>query len=95
MKKAIEETLRRRKIQERYNKIHKVKPRPIVKEVKATLPLEEIKEMKLTPKEEFLKAYLKDLENRLELAQRNLQFEKAALLTEKIKEIKSKIKAGR
>jgi len=95
MKKAIEETLRRRKIQERYNKVHKVKPRPIVKEVKATLPLEEIKEMKLTPKEEFLKAYLKDLENRLELAQRNLQFEKAALLTEKIKEIKSKIKAGR
>ena len=95
MKKAIEETLRRRKIQEKYNKIHKVKPRPIVKEVKATLPLEEIKEMKLTPKEEFLKAYLKDLENRLELAQRNLQFEKAALLTEKIKEIKSKIKAGR
>jgi len=91
MKKAIEETLRRRKIQEKYNKTHKVKPRPVIKEIKTTLPLKEAEELKLTPKEEFLKAYLKDLESRLELAQRNLQFEKAALLAQKIRQLKSKI----
>ena len=95
MKKAIEETLRRRKIQEKYNVIHKIKPRPVIKEIKITLPTKELEEIKSTPKEEFFKFYLKNLENRLELAQRNLQFEEAAFLTQKIKEIKSKIKQGR
>ena len=95
MKKAIEETLRRRKIQEKYNVIHKIKPRPVIKEIKITLPTKELEEIKSTPKEEFFKSYLRDLENRLELAQRNLQFEEAAFLTQKIKEIKSKIKQGR
>jgi len=95
MKKAIEETLRRRKIQEKYNVIHKIKPRPVIKEIKITLPTKELEEIKSTPKEEFFKFYLKNLENRLELAQRNLQFEEAAFLTQKIKKIKSKIKQGR
>jgi len=95
MKKAIEETLRRRKIQEKYNATYKVKPKPIIKEIKTTLPVKELEEIKSTPKEEFLKFYLKNLENRLELAKRNLQFEEVAFLTQKIKEVKSKIKKGR
>ena len=95
MKKAIEETLRRRKIQEKYNATYKVKPKPIIKEIKTTLPVKELEEIKSTPKEEFLKFYLKNLENRLELAKRNLQFEEVAFLTQKIKEVKSKVKKGR
>ncbi len=92
MKKAIEETKRRRKIQAEYNKKHRLKPKPIKKEIKETLPLQEKKELSRLPAKEFLKGYLKELEIKLALAQRNLQFEKAAFLEKEIKKIKSKIK---
>ncbi len=91
MKKAIKETERRRKIQEEYNRTHNLKPLPIAKEVRDTLSLlSQEKEEKL-PKEEFLKEYLRQLKYQLDLARRNLQFEKAAQIKEKIKKLKTKI----
>jgi len=91
MKKAIKETERRRKIQEEYNRTHNLKPLPIAKEVRDTLSLlSQEKEEKL-PKKEFLKEYLRQLKYQLDLARRNLQFEKAAQIKEKIEKLKAKI----
>ena len=87
MKKAIQETKRRRKIQECYNKRHKLKPEAVIKEIKETLSPREEKEEKL-PQKEFVKEYLKELKIKLDLARRNLQFEKAAEIQEKIETIK-------
>jgi excinuclease ABC subunit B len=86
MKKAIKETERRRKIQEKYNKTHRLKPKPIIKEIRETLSKKE-EEEKL-PEEEFKKEYLKQLKYQLDLARRNLQFEKAAQIKERIEKLK-------
>ncbi len=90
MKKAISEMTRRRAIQEEYNKKHKVIPAQIVKDISYTLrdELEDIE--KEEPKTEAARDYVKELQRRLDLAQRNLQFEKAAALKKRIEEIKRK-----
>ncbi len=80
MQQAIKEVERRRRIQKEYNKKHHITPSPITKKVKLSLVSE-----KQEPKEEFAKEYLRELQERLDLAQRNLQFEKAALLQKQIK----------
>ncbi len=90
MKKAISEMTRRRAIQEEYNKKHKVIPAQIVKDISYTLrdELEDIE--KEEPKTEAARDYVKELQRRLDLAQRNLQFEKAAALKKRIEEIKKR-----
>ena len=90
MKKAIEETKRRRRIQEEYNKLHKVRPMPVIKPIRETLAPKEEKEEKL-PKEEFLKEYLRQLKYQLDLARRNLQFEKAAQIKARIESLRAKL----
>ena len=89
IKKAIKETLRRRKIQEEYNKKHGLKPMPIIKPIRESLSPKE-KEEKL-PEEEFAKEYLKQLKYKLDLARRNLQFEQAAQLKRKIEVFKASL----
>ncbi|MCL5011918.1 MAG: excinuclease ABC subunit UvrB [Patescibacteria group bacterium] len=90
MKKAISEMTRRRAIQEEYNKKHKVIPAQIVKDISYTLrdELEDIE--KEEPKTEAARDYVKELQRRLDLAQRNLQFGKAAALKKRIEEIKKR-----
>jgi excinuclease ABC subunit B len=91
MRKAIGESSRRRKIQLEFNKKHKITPRSINKAIKEGIEdLEEAEEfvMDLTGegKDEYeLRKYIADLEYEMELAARNLQFEKAAELRDKIK----------
>lgn len=94
MKKAIAESSRRRKIQSEFNEKNKITPRSIQKAIKEGI--EDIKETKsftvdLTDenKDEYeLKKYVSELEYEMELAARNLQFEKAAQIRDKIKELK-------
>ena len=94
MKKAISESLRRRKIQLEYNAKHKITPRGIQKAIREGIELlqdaEELtQDLVGLPKEEYeLKAYISELEYEMELASRNLQFEEAARIRDKIKEIK-------
>lgn len=94
MKKAIAESSRRRKLQLEFNKINKITPRSIQKEIKQGIEdMEETNNfvMELTGqnKDEFeLKKFISELEYEMELAARNLQFEKAAVLRDKIKELK-------
>jgi len=94
MRKAIEESNRRRKIQLEFNRKHKISPRSIQKAIKKGIEdLEKAEEFteELTglEKDKYeLKKYISELEYEMELAARNLQFEKAAVLRDKIKQLK-------
>lgn len=83
MKGAIEETNRRRTIQEIYNKEHNIVPTTIVKELRAPLHvIDEItqpkKKGKMTRSEK--EKYIKQIEKEMREAARALDFEKAANL---------------
>lgn len=95
MKKAIRESNRRRKIQLEFNQKNGITPRTIEKAIRDGIEdLAEAEEFTqdLTGqnREEFeLNKYISELEYEMELAARNLQFEKAAGLRDKLKELKS------
>lgn len=95
MDRAIKETTRRRTLQQKYNEDHGITPVGIQKaiadtrmagsKIPETLPGSSIKEVdpgKLNKEE--LKYYLEELENQMELAAKNLEFELAATLRDKI-----------
>ena len=95
MEKAINETNRRREIQQDYNKKHHITPKGIKKEVsaglRAIIPEKEQKDalnLKKVPPEEIPKL-IKQLESEMKLAAANLEFERAASLRDLIDDIKS------
>jgi excinuclease ABC subunit B len=94
MRKAIEESMRRRDIQLRFNLKNKITPRSISKAIKEGIEdLVDAENFTLgltgEGKEEYeLRKYISELQYEMELAARNLQFEKAAFLRDKIKELK-------
>ena len=96
MQKTIDETTRRRKIQEAYNTEHNITPtgitRTIEKGMRPDLP-DEAKRVKLDlkkiPKDEY-GSLIKDLSAQMDLAAANLQFETAAELRDIIDDIKAK-----
>jgi excinuclease ABC subunit B len=96
MKRTMDETSRRRKIQEAYNKEHGITPKGVSSEISesmhAELP-EEAKKAKLNlkkiPKDEY-GHLIKDLTAQMDLAAANLEFEKAAELRDIIEDIKKK-----
>lgn len=98
MRRTLDETDRRRAIQETYNKEHNITPtgvsKSIEKGMRPDLP-EEAKKAKLDlkkiPKDEY-KMLVRDLSSQMELAAANLEFEKAAELRDIITDIKSKMK---
>ncbi|MDY5463009.1 excinuclease ABC subunit UvrB [Hornefia butyriciproducens] len=96
MRAAIDETERRRNIQQRYNEEHGITPRSIEKSVRAvieaTRPAEEKgykgkKPEELTTRE--LRKYLEEMEKEMRQAADDLQFERAAELRDRIFEYKS------
>ncbi len=98
MKRAIEETDRRRTIQEAYNKEHNITPVSVAKEIdeglRAIIPKKEDDKPKLDlkriPKDEYA-GLIKDLSAQMDLASANLEFEKAAELRDVIAEIREKM----
>jgi len=102
MQRAIDETTRRRKIQEDYNKKHGITPLSIQKAIAETRLagtrkeiVEETDETRRDPTRmttEEIKFYSNELEEQMELAAQNLEFELAARLRDKLGEIK-KIRA--
>ena len=100
MKRAIDETNRRRSIQEAYNTKHGITPRGIQKAIAETMRTElssETKEAKTLKKDiskipaEEYPLIIKDLTNQMELAAKNLEFEKAADLRDLITAIEKKM----
>jgi len=99
MEKAIEETNRRRKIQEQYNKEHNITPRSIQKAVhnviEATKSAEDIDVYKKSRKTEAenldkhtLKTLIENLTKDMRQAARELEFEHAVVLRDQIEELK-------
>ena len=95
MKRAIDETERRRLIQDSYNLEHGITPQGIQKTVHdITERVKSIAETRAPyviqgdlPKEELLRL-IKDLESQMKSASRNLEFEKAALLRDQIVDLR-------
>ncbi|MEW6171160.1 MAG: excinuclease ABC subunit UvrB, partial [Candidatus Omnitrophota bacterium] len=94
MRNAINESNRRREIQLDFNKRYKIKPSNIKKAIHDSIEMENeaqnlVLEVAGESKEEHeLNNYISELEYQMSLAARNLQFEKAAQLRDKIKELK-------
>lgn len=91
MRRAIDETNRRRTIQKRYNEEHGITPKTIVKEIKSSLVIskkakdgEEIKAKDIPDEIEKLKAVMK-------IASANLDFEKAIEIREKIADLRRQL----
>ena len=87
IKKAVDETQRRRNKQIEYNKKHNITPKTIVKPI----PKKQfdIKDTKSIPKSSIPKT-IKKLEKEMQEASKNMEFEKAIVLRDKIKELKLK-----
>lgn len=98
MQAAIDETDRRRAIQEKYNTDNDITPLSIDKAIgeglRAIIPKKVDDKPKLDlkkiPKDEY-QALVKELSGQMELASANLEFEKAAELRDMIAEIRSKM----
>jgi len=94
MRKAIDETNRRRTIQEAYNVEHNITPKSIVKEISEAIHSKETKEMtskylakhKMPKKEK--EVMLASLEKEMRQAAKALDFERAAELRDMILEIR-------
>lgn len=99
MKVAIDETARRRQIQDKYNKEHGITPHSIKKDIgeglRAIIPMAEKDtkkklDFKKIPKDEY-PSLIEDLSSQMQLASANLEFEKAAELRDLIIEIRNKL----
>ena len=93
MKSAIDETSRRRKIQEKYNKEHGIIPQTIKKEIREVISNIDTKEpknkKKLTKKE--IARNIESIEEEMREAARNLDFERAMELRDILFEMKSSL----
>ena len=96
MEEAINETKRRREIQEKYNEIHNIIPKTIVKEIPKSVTMKKVDEIasssklqkkKLTKEE---KIYLiQELEEEMRAYAKDLNFEAAAQIRDVIFELKA------
>ena len=88
MKRAIDETNRRREIQKRYNKERNIVPKTIVKDIHNTIKVSSkiTENQKIGEKEK--KQLVEKLEKELEAAVKELDFESAIELRDKIIELK-------
>ena len=98
MRRAIDETNRRRKIQTAYNQEHGITPQGIKKAIKGiTDQLRAVAETRATytlatgiPKDEIARL-IKNLESQMKAAAKNLEFEKAALIRDQIMELRKEL----
>ncbi len=97
MKRAIDETNRRRKMQIDYNRVNNIKPQTIIKNIQRSLEITQVAEQEpvydldsAMSAEEIQKQILK-LEKQMKAAAKTLEFEKAASLRDQIIELKAKI----
>jgi excinuclease ABC subunit B len=95
MNAAIEETTRRRKIQTAYNKKHGITPQTIIKAIKESrLAGGKVVEEKIDPADvrkmdkHELRYYLDELGEQMDLASRNMDFEQAAKIRDRISEVR-------
>jgi excinuclease ABC subunit B len=100
MHEAIEETMRRRKIQEDFNREHGITPQGIrkaVRDITERVKAAAVAEKKATytvatpPTREATARLVRDLETQMRQAARALEFEKAALIRDRIIELRKEM----
>ncbi|HZY41120.1 MAG TPA: excinuclease ABC subunit UvrB [Anaerolineae bacterium] len=102
MRRAIDETNRRRKIQETYNQEHGIEPASIVKAVRDLISDQSARALAeertayvaggKMPKDELARL-IKELEKDMKQSAKDLEFEKAALLRDQIFELRQQLDA--
>ena len=97
MKAAMDETERRRKIQDAYNKAHGIVPKTVIKSVREILEISQAAEetqkkagRKLTPAE--LTEEIARVEKQMKEAAKMLEFEYAAVLRDRLTELRTQLK---
>jgi len=104
MRKAIEETSRRRRVQMEYNERNGITPQSIIKPIDmslvaiaegdyVTVPVEADEDVEAMTAEQR-KTFLSELEERMREAARKFEFEKAAQLRDRIKELRTRDVTG-
>jgi excinuclease ABC subunit B len=94
MQKAIDETQRRRQVQEAYNRQHGITPQGIKKAIKdITERVQAVAETRtpyaVTPvSKEEMAQLIRQLESQMKAAAKNLEFEKAAMIRDRIVELR-------
>ncbi len=89
MRRAIDETNRRREIQMKYNTEHNIVPKTIVKDVREIIEAtKEVKEIKTPEKEIDKKKLIEKLTKEMLEAANKMQYERAAILRDKIEELR-------
>ncbi len=96
MQNAIDETARRRALQEKYNKEHHITPKTIQRAISKGIQAEADAYVKsnsavgIQPSKQATEAYIQELQTQMLAAADNLEFERAAMLRDKIEELKGK-----
>jgi excinuclease ABC subunit B len=101
MRRAMDETDRRRAIQQAYNEEHNITPESIVRPLEMSLAriveadygddvVQEVEGMPEFKSQEELDAYIAKLENEMREAAKRFEFEKAAKLRDAIRELRTK-----
>ena len=104
MRRAIDETMRRRALQQAYNEANDITPQSIIKPIDSnliavaeadyvTVPLEPDDEVDNIPPEQ-METYLAELEERMREAARKFDFKQAAAFRDRIKELRARSVAG-
>lgn len=92
MKNAIDETMRRRELQKKFNEEHNIVPQTIKKDVRDII--ESLKPVETDEDSEIIINYEKEiasLESKMIKAAENLEFEEAAILRDRIKKLKKEM----
>ena len=92
MEKAISETNRRRKIQQEYNKEHNITPKTINKSVRDTIKVTNVEDIEVEyklEKSDDIKETISKLTDEMLKYASTMEFEKAAELRDKIKELEN------
>ena len=99
MRRAIDETVRRRTLQRAYNEAHNIQPQSVIKPIDAllvavaeadyvTVPLEPESEIESLPPER-MEGYIAELEERMREAARKFDFKGAVEFRERIKKLRA------
>ncbi|MEG1806196.1 MAG: helicase-related protein, partial [Clostridia bacterium] len=91
MKRAIDETERRRKLQDEYNQKNGIIPQTIVKDVRNSLEISKKVNHSHTIKMEDIPNEIEKLKALMKIASNSLDFEKAIEMREAIQELKRKL----
>jgi excinuclease ABC subunit B len=105
MRRAMEETRRRRNLQTAYNESHNITPQTIRKPIDATLvavaegdyvtvPLEDKELSGVDVPPERMEAYLAELEEKMREAARRFDFKQAAAYRDRLRELKNRALLG-